>query len=79
MSAADSAPADWQEYLSNGIGQLNADLDRFSGNDLQVKGLPAAVEGEVLIAFWKAVWTGFADALNAWPEIRAAAAEVVGD
>jgi len=76
-SAADSAPTDWQDYLRNGIRQLDADLDRFSRKDFPVKGLPATLEDAELIAFWKEVWSGFAGSLSVWPEIRKAAAEIV--
>lgn len=78
LSTAESAPPDWQEYLQNGIEKLNTDLDRFSGGDFPLKGLPAELEGEALIAFWKEVWSDFAGALNAWLAIRVAAAEIVG-
>lgn len=77
LAAADSAPANWQDYLRNGIVQLNADLGRFSSEDFLVKGLPATMEGAELIAFWKDTWAGFAAALSVWPEIRKAAAEIV--
>ena len=78
FSTSDTAPTDWQDYLQNGIERLNADLGRFSDKDDPLKGLPAKLEGEALIAFWKGVWSDFAEALNAWPEIRAAATEIVG-
>ena len=78
LSKADSAPVDWQNYLRNGISQLNADLDRASRKDLPIKGLPETLEGAELITFWKDTWAGFAAALRAWPEIRKAAAEIAG-
>ncbi len=77
LSAAESAPVDWQNYLRNGIAQLTAELEKVSRDTHPVKGLPAALEGEELIAFWREAWTGFAAALDAWPEIRAAAADIV--
>ena len=76
LSKAESAPVDWQNYLRNGIRQLNTDLDRASRPDFPVKGLPAVMEGDELITFWKGVWSGFAAALSAWPEIREAAAQI---
>ncbi len=78
LSMAESAPVDWQNYLRNGITQLNADLEKTSREDFPLRGSPAGMEGAELIAFWKDVWTGFAAALNAWPEIRQAAAEIIG-
>jgi len=77
LSTAESAPVDWQNYLRNGITQLNADLDKASQEDFPVRGLPATMEGDELISFWKETWGDFADALSAWPEIRVAAAKIM--
>ena len=77
LSKSDSTPVDWQNYLRNGIRQINVDLDKSSRADAPVKGLPVTLQGEELINFWKDVWAGFAAALNAWPEIRKAATEVI--
>ena len=77
LAENESAPADWQEYLQNGIEQLNADMDQASREDFPVKGIPKTMEGDELVAFWKDTWADFATALNAWPEIRKAAAEIV--
>ena len=75
LSKADSAPVDWQNYLRNGISQLNADLDLVSREDF----ISERMENEELIIFWKDFWADFAAALTAWPEIRKAAAEIVGN
>ena len=77
LAEGESTPTDWQDYLKNGIKQLNADMDQVSREDFPVKGLPAAMEGAELIAFWQETWADFATALNAWPAIRKAAAEIV--
>ena len=77
LSEAESAPVDWQNYLRNGIEQLNSDLGRVSHEPPPVKGFPPTLEGEELIAFWKDTWSGFAASLNAWPDIRAAAADII--
>ena len=77
LSTAESTPVDWQNYLRNGVRQLNIDLDRVSREDFSVKGLPADLESDDLIIYWKDVWRGFAEALSAWPEIQAAASEVL--
>lgn len=77
LSAAETAPVDWQNYLSNGIKQLNTDLDQASREDFRIAGFPSTMEGDELITFWKETWTGFAAALNAWPEIRKAAAKLI--
>ncbi|MGD9020502.1 MAG: hypothetical protein PVF46_01795 [Lysobacterales bacterium] len=74
LASGTSIPVDWQNYLRNGIRQLSTGLDAVSRSDLPVKGLPAELEGEALIAFWRETWDGFAEALAAWPEIREAAA-----
>ncbi len=71
-----SAPAEWQDYLKNGIEQLNIGIDQASLEEFPLKGLPASLEGDDLIAFWKETWAGFAAALSAWPAIRQAAAEL---
>lgn len=73
MTSAASTPVNWQNYLRNGIKQLNTDLDIASREDFPVKGFPQNLEGSELIAFWKNVWLEFADTLTAWPEIREAA------
>jgi hypothetical protein len=77
LSAAKSAPVDWQNYLRNGISQLNTDIDKASRADFELKGIPATMESDELIAFWKDTLAGFAQALSAWPEIRQAAAEAI--
>ena len=77
LAENESAPANWQDYLQNGIKQLNADMDQASREDFPIKGIPRAMESAELIAFWKETWAGFASALNAWPEIRKAATEVI--
>jgi len=78
FSGAESTPVNWQNYLRNGMAQLSSDLDRSSRDDFPVRGLPASLEGEELINFWKETWAGFAAALDAWREIREAAAEISG-
>jgi hypothetical protein len=77
LKTTGSAPPNWQNYLRNGITQLNTDLENASRSDFPVKGYPAGMEGEELIAFWKDVWAGFSSALSAWPEIRSAATEIL--
>jgi hypothetical protein len=73
MKQAKSTPVPWQNYLRNGIQQLNSDLDTASRQDFEVSGYPSTLKGEALIGFWRETWTGFAGALAAWPEIRKAA------
>jgi hypothetical protein len=61
----------------DGIEQLTAAMARASDENFPTKGLPQTMEGSELIAFWKEVWAEYATALNAWPKIRQAAAEIV--
>ncbi len=77
LAQAEKAPVNWQNYLRNGITQLNADLNRVSLQDFELKGLPSHLDSDALITFWKVVWGDFATALKAWPEIRDVAAEIV--
>ena len=77
LSDSETTPVNWQNYLRNGIAQLNIDMDRVSRDDFLVKGVPAGIEGDELITFWKEIWSGFAEALNAWPRIRQAAAKII--
>lgn len=77
LSEAKSAPVDWQNYLRNGISQLNTDINKASRADFKLKGIPSTMESDELIAFWKDTLAGFAQALSAWPDIRQAAAEVI--
>ena len=77
LADTESVPVNWQNYLRNGVTQLNKDLQVSSREDFAVKGLPKGMEGEELIEFWRVVWAGFADALNAWPEIRQAAVDIL--
>ena len=77
LAEATSSPVSWQNYLRNGMAQLNKDMDHASRDDFPVKGLPVSIEGEALIDFWKITWAEFADALDAWKAIREAAAEIV--
>jgi hypothetical protein len=78
LETAEQAPVDWQNYLRNGIRQLSTDLDMVSRDDFPIKGLPKNLETDELILFWKETWAGFAAALNAWPQIREAAVDIVG-
>lgn len=77
LEKGESAPADWKAYLKDGIEQLTAAMARASDENFPTKGLPQTMEGSELIAFWKEVWAEYATALNAWPKIRQAAAEIV--
>lgn len=77
LSEAKSAPVEWQNYLRNGIKQLNVDIDRASRPGFDIKGTPATMKGDELMAFWKDTLAGFAQVLSAWPEIRQAAAEAL--
>ena len=77
LDSGEAAPDAWKDYLTNGIEQLNVAMDEASRGDLQVKGLPADKEGPELTAFWKETWGDFGSALNAWPEIRRAAADII--
>lgn len=77
LSTYESAPVDWQNYVRNGIRQLNVDMDKVSREDFVVKGLPVKLNSEELIVFWQEFWAGFAAALEAWPEIRQAAADLL--
>jgi len=77
LAKAEATPVNWQNYLRNGITQLNTDLDRVSRDNFEIKGLPATLDGDALITFWKAVWSDYANALKAWPEIRDVATEIV--
>lgn len=73
MKQAQTTPVNWQNYLRNGIRQLNTDLDTASREDFEVTGYPGDLKGAELIAFWRNTWTGFAAAITAWPDIREAA------
>jgi hypothetical protein len=75
LANGESSPVNWQNYLRNGIRELNADLEKASRDDFLVSGLPGGLDENELIAFWKWTWAGFASALKVWPEIRKAAAE----
>jgi hypothetical protein len=77
LAKTESAPVNWKNYLRGGITKLNRDLDKVSHQDFTVKGVPKGIEGEELIGYWRDVWAGFSGALNAWPEIRQAAAEYI--
>ena len=75
VNSTRSTPVNWQNYLRNGITELNTGLDRVSREDLAIKGFPKGMSGNELISFWKSVWIEFADTLKAWPDIRHAAEE----
>ncbi|MCP4049038.1 MAG: hypothetical protein GY732_23950 [Gammaproteobacteria bacterium] len=77
LNANESDPVNWQNYLRNGSKELNRDMEVASRPDFAVKGMPKGMEGEELIGFWRDVWAGFADTLNAWPEIRQAATDIL--
>lgn len=79
MENAKSTPVNWQNYLRNGMSQLNADLDVASREDFSIRGFPASLEGHELLAFWKDTWRGFAGALLAWPKIREAAVQYINE
>ena len=73
LASSASTPVDWQNYLRNGIKQLDTGLDAASRGDFPVRDSHSALQGEDLIGFWRDTWAGFADALAAWQEIRQAA------
>ena len=77
LASGEATPVNWQNYLRNGISQLNADLNKASREDFTPKGVPATMESDELMLFWKKVWCEFATALKAWPEIRDAATKIV--
>ncbi|MCW8926937.1 MAG: hypothetical protein OQJ84_11785 [Xanthomonadales bacterium] len=77
LASAGSAPVEWQNYLRNGISQLNKGLEALSRDHFPVKGSVAELEDGELIDFWRGTWAGFADALDAWPEIRQAASKLI--
>jgi len=79
LAAAESAPVDWQNYLRNGLKQLDVDLNAASRDDFPVKGYPGNLGTEDMVSFWKETWVEFAEALSVWPEIRRAAAELVAE
>ncbi len=79
LETAESTPVNWRNYLRNGIAQLNKGMEVASRPEFAIKGFPKGLEGEDLISFWRGIWAGFADALNAWPEIRQAAADMLVD
>ena len=76
LSEAESTPVNWQNYLRNGIRQLNADMELASREDFPVKGFPNSMERDELITFWRGLWSDFSTALGAWPEIRKTAAVI---
>ena len=49
LAKAETAPVNWQNYLRNGIAQLNSDLNRVSREDFEVSGLPAKSDSNALI------------------------------
>lgn len=78
LTSTGSRSEEWKEYLEQGIEQLNKAFAQASLEDYQLKGQPRSLESGELTAFWKKSWGGFAAALKAWPEIRVAAAEIMG-
>jgi hypothetical protein len=76
LATTQSAPVNWQNFLRNGISQLNSQVDLTSREDFETKGWPTGMEGDELIGFWKDVWGDFATSLNAWPQIRSAATKI---
>jgi hypothetical protein len=75
-AASESAPSEWQNYLTNGMAQINTGLDLVSRKDFRLRGFPEFLEGPDLVSFWKNTWGGYATAMRAWPRIRRAAAEI---
>jgi hypothetical protein len=74
LSAAQSAPVEWQNYLRNGVRGLNTGLASILQDEFSIKSVQIGMEGGELTAFWRETWKGFAEALAAWPDIREAAA-----
>jgi len=77
LTTDDSDPSAWQDYLKNGIQALSTDMEKASRPDFPVKGRPNNLEGAELISFWQETWSGFANSLNAWPDIREAATKIL--
>ena len=76
---AESGPEAWLAYLDDGIERLNEDIDKASAGQFRLRGSPRDREDAELVAFWKSTWGGFADALDAWSDIRKAAADIFSD
>ncbi len=74
LAQAEKAPDAWKRYLEQGLGQLKDGLDRYSRKELPLEGQPPGLADKELVGFWRDTWSGFADCLQAWPQIRQAAA-----
>lgn len=64
--SAGASPA-WAGWLEQGLQKTRAEIDREPA-------MPA--NGEEILGLWQTAWRSFAQGLEAWPAIRAAAAEL---
>lgn len=78
QASSGSASSEWQDYLKQGIEQLSKGFEHACLEDDLLEGQPQPLQGDELVMFWKKAWAGFAAALLAWPEIREAAADILG-
>lgn len=70
------APELWINFLKKGIRAVDQKLAANLRED-PFRGTPAGTEGRELTDLWRGFWNRFAEALQAWPEIRKAAKDVI--
>ncbi len=72
QAAGDTAPERWRAFLDDALARIDQALVD-NPPDRPIRGYPATLENEALLAWWREFWRGFARALRAWPAIRQAA------
>jgi hypothetical protein len=72
------APQAWQAFVQQGISELGRELVSTPLNPT-LSGYPPGLENEKLAAWWQSFWRDFSHALQAWPAIRLAARQLLGN
>lgn len=78
LDARPGAPGAWQAFLQQGINELGQELV-YTPLKPNISGYPEGLQNEKLTAWWQSFWRDFSHALQAWPAIRLAARQLMGN
>jgi hypothetical protein len=76
LAESGDAPALWRRLIKEAIDRASDDIRELIEQD-GFTGYPEHLSDDQLLAFWRQFWEALGIALLAWPEIRAAAPEIM--
>lgn len=78
LQAAVGAPDRWRAWLEDGFRRLDRSLAEHPLG-VQISGYPHGLGEDALVGWWQDFWRALANALRAWPAIRQAARQALGN